>query len=464
MADWVALLLGVILTAGTAVFVASEFALVTLDPALVEHKATDRRSRIVVRSLRRLSGELSSAQVGITVTTILLGFISQPALTRIFRQVTDSWRIAESLSVAVAAAFALLCINVFSMLFGELVPKNYAIADPWGVAVKVVPLQRVFSIVFRPLIGVLDGSANAILRRCGIEPRSELSGARSAPELAALVKRSAEMGTLESGVARLLTNSIELDELTAVDVMTDRTRMVTVSSDDCAADIVMAARNTGHSRFPVCGTSRDDIVGFVHVRKALTVPRDRRARVPVTGIMDEAHQVPETVALRNLLVDLRETGLQIAVVVDEYGGTSGIVTLEDVVEELVGDVADEHDARRVGVLAAGDAWIVAGVMRPDEVFEHTGIELPVSPVYETVGGLVMANLGRVAQVGDTIEVPVPAVQGRASATQSGGPASEQASREPGRQAIAQLRVEVMAARRIVQVRLRVVSRPTNEGR
>ncbi|GAA2525454.1 hemolysin family protein [Rarobacter incanus] len=434
MNDYVALAIGVVLTLGTAIFVASEFALVTLDPALLADKKQDRRSRTVIASLRRLSTELSSSQVGITVTTILLGYVSQPALSRLFAELLSSRAAASGAALAVAGTLSMIAINVFSMLFGELVPKNYALSAPWQIARLVVPLQRAFTVAFKPLIAVLDGSANAILRRCGIEPREELSGARSAQELAALVRRSAQMGTLETGVARLLTNSIELDELFAVDVMTDRTRVSVISSESSAADVITLARATGHSRFPITGSSRDDIVGLVQVRKALAIPRARRESVPVTAIMDEAHQVPETVPLRSLLVELRDAGSQLAIVVDEYGGTSGIVTLEDVIEEIVGDVADEHDRDRALISAAGaGAWTVSGLARPDEVAEVTDIVLPESAAYETVGGLIMARLGRIAQAGDTIDVDTG----------------------PGGRAV-QLRVEAMAGRRVGRVRIRLV--------
>ncbi len=433
--DWIALALGVVLTIGTAVFVSSEFALVTLDPALVVDREDDRRSRVVRRALKHLSTELSSAQVGITLTTILLGYTAQPALVRLLDGPLGSSGLTGAVAGGIATVGALVIVNVFSMLFGELVPKNLALSAPWQVARLVVPVQRVFTVVLRPLIAVLDGSANAILRRFGFEPREEISGARSSQELAALVKRSALVGTLDVGTARLLTNSIDLDELTAVDVMTDRTRLAVLPQTATADDVIAQARLTGHSRFPVIGESRDDIVGLVHVRKAVAVPRDRRGRVPVTAVMDEAPQVPETVSLRSLLVELRELGLQMAVVVDEYGGTSGVVTLEDVVEELVGEVADEHDPRRAGVLRAPDgSWLLPGVLRPDELQERTGIVVPQSPEYETLGGLVMARLGRLPIAGDEVEIPAA---------------------RPGGDVVA-LRVETMEGRRVE--RLRVVVR------
>lgn len=416
--DWIMVAFGVLLTAGTAVFVASEFALVTLDPAVVgrveeseEAGHGDRRDRSVRAGLRHLSTELSSAQVGITVTTILLGYTAQPALANLLSAAFGHTVLMAGAAALLATVGALLAVNVLSMVFGELIPKNFALADPYGTARRTVPVQRVFTTVFRPLVAVLNGSANAILRRLGIEPKEELSGARSSSELAALVRRSAQEGTLDEGVATLLTNSIELDELSAVDVMTDRLRMVVVGRDATAEDVVDAARVSGHSRFPVIGDDRDDVVGLVHLRKAVAVPHDRRPDVPAAALMAEVPRVPETVRLGPLLVELRGFGLQMAVVVDEYGGTSGVVTLEDVVEELVGDVADEHDPRRAGATRVGDgAWLVPGVMRPDELVEVTGLGVPEGPAYETLGGLVMARLGRVPVAGDQIEIDDVAVR------------------------------------------------------
>ncbi|GAA4834057.1 hemolysin family protein [Luteimicrobium xylanilyticum] len=407
--DWLLLLLGVVLTAGTAVFVASEFALVTLDPAVLKSSGhgdePDRRDRSVRSALSELSTELSSAQVGITVTTILLGYTAQPALYDLVVAALGHTALARGVAVALAGIVALVVVNVFSMLFGELIPKNFALSLPYPTARLVVPLQRAFTTVARPVVVLLNGSANALLRRVGVEPVEELSGARSSTELAALVRRSAQEGTLEEGVATLLTNTIDLEELTAVDVMTDRLRMDVLHKEASAAELLDVVRATGHSRFPVIDRDRDDVVGLVHVRRAVSVPADRRADVPVAALMVDAPRVPETVGLGPLLVELRGFGLQMAVVVDEYGGTSGVVTLEDVVEELVGEVSDEHDARVVGARRLRDgSWRVQGQLRPDELTEQTGLEVPESGAYETLGGLVMTELGRVPAVGDEVEV------------------------------------------------------------
>lgn len=419
-ADWWFVLLGVALTAGTAVFVAAEFSLVTLDPGLVDRDPamSDRRGRSVRRALHHLSTELSSAQVGITITTVLLGYTTQPALSRLLA----GWLGSEWLGGATAtviAVVAILAVNGFSMIFGELVPKNMAIARPLGTARTVAPLQRGFTTALRPLITAFNNSANALLRRVGVEPREELSGGRSAQELAALVRRSAQAGTLEASTARLVTNSIEFGELTAVDVMTDRTRMTAVERDATAADVVALSRRTGHSRFPVTDGSSDDVVGIVQLRQAVSVPYERRGEVPAAALMGDAPRVPETVHLGPLLVELRAAPMQMALVVDEYGGTSGVVTLEDVVEELVGEVSDEHDRVRSAIARrlADGAWLVPGVLRPDELTELTQIVVPEEGPYETLGGLVMWRLGRIPEVGDVVvegrvELHVDQIAGR----------------------------------------------------
>ena len=405
LTDWLLVALGVLLTVGTAVFVAGEFSLVTLDPAAFGSEAADDpANRRVRRALRTLSTQLSGAQVGITTTTVLLGYTTQPAVGRLLRSALHG-PVSPALATGISVALALVLVNAFSMLVGELIPKNFALAAPLPMARVIAPFQLVFTAVFRPLIAVFNGSANGLLRRVGVEPREQLSGSRSASELASLVRRSAEQGTLDLSTATLLTNSLDFGGLTAVDVMTDRLRLVTVRRDDSAADVLRTARATGHSRFPVIGASSDDIVGVVTLRRAVAVPYERRAEVPAAALMVGVPRVPETVRLGPLLGELRGRGPQMAVVVDEYGGTSGVVTLEDVVEELVGDVADEHDRARGSAARRTDgSWGFPGVLRPDELAEITGLRVPDDGPYETLGGLVMARLGRIPAVGDVVVV------------------------------------------------------------
>ena len=399
---WLLVGLGVVLTLGTALFVAAEFSLVAIDPAHVpDDESGGKRVR---RALSTLSTQLSGAQVGITLTTVLLGYTAQPALTELLGIPLSNTALSRAAVATVAGITSLVLVNAFSMIIGELVPKNAAIARPMATARRVTPFMLGFTVALRPLIALLNGAANAILRLMGIEPKEELSGGRSRQELAALVRRSAEAGTLAPGTALLLKNTIDLDDLTAIDVMTDRTRMQTVSVEASAADVLALARGTGHTRFPVLGEGPDDVVGLVHLRQVIGVPASARSETPVSKLMVEAPRIPETMQMRPLLLELRDLGYQCAIVVDEYGGTAGLVTLEDVVEELVGDVADEHDRRRAQTFrTAGGGWILPGLLRPDEVAEITQLRIPESPAYETLGGFIMARLGRLASVGDVVE-------------------------------------------------------------
>ncbi|MDC4232705.1 hemolysin family protein [Actinomyces sp. B33] len=416
------LLLGVLLTAGTFIFVSAEFSLVALDQASVEQRAHagDKSAAQVLKATKTLSTQLSGAQVGITLTTILLGYTTQSTIARLLSRLLDDAGLAQALATGIAAVVAALVINAFSMLFGELVPKNLALAHPLRTAGLVVPFQTAFTTVFSPVIAVLGGSANWVLARFGIEPQEELSSARSASELAALVRHSAEEGTLDTSTASLFTNSIRISSLTAADVMTDRGLLHTLGEDRTAADVVALARETGHSRFPVIGEDSDDVIGLVSLRRAVAVPYERRADVPVvsSSLMAEAPEVPETAPLGPLMVQLRDEGLQMAVVVDEYGGVSGIVTLEDVIEEIVGEVSDEHDQRRLGIRRRADgAFLVPGTLRPDEIAERIGIALPDDGPYDTVAGLIMTDLGRLPVVGDAVDcagtrLEVAQIQGR----------------------------------------------------
>jgi CBS domain containing-hemolysin-like protein len=407
LTEWLLLLVGVLLTLGTAVFVAAEFAFVTLDKFTVEKAVEDgdKRAAGVLPALSTLSTQLSGAQVGITLTTLLVGYLTEPSLASLLNGPLTSLGLGESLADSVAGVVSVVVAAAFSMVVGELIPKNLALSVPMRTAGVVAPLQRGFTWATGPLLTVLNGSANWVLRRIGVEPQEELSGARSARELAALVRRSADMGTLDEGTANLISRSLLFGGQTAADVMTPRVRMEAIRLDETAADVVSRARTTGHSRFPVTGDDDDDIRGVVHVKAAVAVPPDRRHDVPAAALMAEARRVPDSLTLEPLLLQLRQKGLQLAIVVDEYGGTAGVVTLEDLIEEIVGDVSDEHDRDRGGLRQHRDtSWTVPGLARPDEVRDATGVEVPDDSAYETLGGFVMSRLGRIPSVGDEIEV------------------------------------------------------------
>ncbi|MDN5932302.1 MAG: hemolysin family protein [Pseudonocardia sp.] len=399
-------LLGVaVLTMGTFVSVASEFALTALERSQVDAhvaEADDGRARTVQRAHRALSFQLSGSQLGITVTTLVTGYIAEPAIASLFRPGLDAVGLPEGVAATTATVLSLLVATTLSMVFGELVPKNLAIASPLRTARTVVPLQSAFAHAFRWLISGLNSAANAVVRRLGVEPAEELRSARSPRELSSLVRSSAESGTLDAGTATLLDRSLRFTDRVAEDLMTPRVRVASLDADDTVADLIALARRSGFSRFPVDAGDPDTVLGVVHVKQAFGEP-DRCTMV--RDLVQTVPTVPASLDGDALLTALRGSGLQMAVVVDEYGGTAGIVTLEDLIEEIVGDVHDEHDgAERAHVQPLGDGgWLVAGLLRADEVAEATGFDMPDGP-YETLAGLVLARLGRLPDVGDDLVV------------------------------------------------------------
>jgi len=398
---------GILLIIGTAVYVAAEFSLVTVDRATVAQEAAagDGRSQSLLLGLRSLSTQLSGAQVGITVTTLALGYVMEPSLAALLATPLHGIGLSVAVAESVAVVVALVVAAVLSMVFGELVPKNLAIAAPLVTAKSVITPLRLSTMVFKPLIWVLNGTANGILRIFSIEPQEELRSARSTQELQSLVRRSAAQGTLAAPTAGLLSRTISFSGKTADDVLTPRTRVRFVKAVESVEAVLAAAIETGHARFPVTGTDSDDVVGQVHVKRAVAIPPEERAGVRVGQLMVGVPVVPGTMPLDDLLDLLRLQGFQMAVVADEYGGTAGILTLEDVVEELVGEITDEHDpsdprARR----QQDETWLLPGDLRPDQIADITGVTLPESGAYETVAGLLIARLGRLPDIADTVGV------------------------------------------------------------
>ncbi|TFC29826.1 HlyC/CorC family transporter [Cryobacterium sp. TMT2-18-3] len=406
MYEWIMLAAGLFLTVGTGLFVASEFALVNLDRSELEARRDRGETRLglTIAALRITSTHLSSAQLGITLTTLLTGYTMEPALTMLLSPSLIGLGLSPAVVPVVAVTTAVIVATLASMIIGELVPKNFALALPVQTAKLVIPFQTLFTTVFKPAVVVLNGSANGVLRSIGIEPKEELSGARTAEELSSLVRRSASAGLLEKDTATLLHRTLLFSGHTASDVMTPRPRVASIERTASAQAVIDLTRQTGYSRFPVVDEGVDDIVGIVHVKQAVAVPRRRRADVPVSALQSEAIRVPETMKLDGLLVELRGRGYQMAIVVDEYGGTAGVATLEDLVEELVGEVADEHDRTRAGVVLSTDSLTFPGMLRPDELLDRTGIVISEDGPYETVGGFVMSELGRLPVVGDVVQL------------------------------------------------------------
>lgn len=395
----------VLLTAGTAVFVAAEFSLTALERSTVESNVRDgdRRDVMVQRAHRTLSTQLSGAQVGISITTLATGFLAEPVVARLIHPGLTALNIPERFASGLALALAILIATSISMVFGELVPKNLAVARPVPTARWSAPLQLMFSFVFNPLIKFTNGTANWILRRLGIEPAEELRSARSPQELVSLVRSSAQRGSLDPVTAVLVDRSLQFGDRTAEELMTPRSKIDTLEADDTVLDLSEAATSTGHSRFPVIRGDLDETIGMVHVKQVFEVPAAARATTKLADLVQAVTKVPSTLDGDAVMTEVRANGLQTALVVDEYGGTAGMVTVEDLIEEIVGDVRDEHDVEPPDVVAAGQGWQVSGLLRIDEVAEGTEFRAPEGD-YETIGGLVLEKLGHIPEEGETVEL------------------------------------------------------------
>ncbi|MEO8888367.1 MAG: hemolysin family protein [Jatrophihabitantaceae bacterium] len=401
---WVAL---VVLIGANALFVAAEFALTSVDRSKLERRAEtgDRRAVAVRRAVGQLSYQLSAAQLGITICSLLLGFVAEPVVADVLRPLARSLGLPGGAVEPTAVVVALLLATLAQMLFGELVPQNLAISRPLAVARAVIPVQRAWARAGRPVVSLFDGAANAIVRSLGVTPRQELRAARTPTELRSVITASAEVGTLDAETAQLLRRALAFGDKTAGDVMTPRVRVVALQAGDSAADLIDAARTSGRSRFPVAGEDLDDVVGVVHVKYAFAVAREQRVLVSVRTLMARLLRVPESLDCDALLKRLSIARAQLCVVVDEYGGTAGVVTVEDLVEELVGQIRDEHDAGEIPeVMARGPAqWSVSGQTHKDSVAELLDIDAPAGP-FDTVAGVFMDRLGRIPAVGDRIEL------------------------------------------------------------
>lgn len=386
-----------ILVLATAFFVAGEFSLVAVDRSRVRRLAAegDRRAAALDRSLRQLSFELSGAQLGITVTSLLTGAIAEPALSGLFEPLVQriGW-IGVAARPAIEVALALFVANVASMLLGELVPKNFAIARPFGTATAAGIPMSWLNRLLRPVILFLNSAANWTVRKLGIQPREDLAGVRSLEELELMIRSSGEEGELDDAELFLLTRAISFTEKVAADVMVPRVSVEALSRHDSVAELRRLARETGHSRFPVYGEDLDEIADVAHVKDSFRIPPERRSITPVSQIAKPALVVPDSTPLDDLLIQMQRQSRAMVVVVDEYGGTAGIVTIEDLLEEILGEIADEHDATEQvpQVVQGEDRREVSGLLNRHDL-EELGIELPEGR-FETLGGYLTAHLGR----------------------------------------------------------------------
>ncbi|WP_432488699.1 hemolysin family protein [Kineococcus sp. SYSU DK018] len=411
MTDVLTLLLGVLvvvlITAVTAYFVAQEFAYMSVDRSGLGARAEagDAGARRALAVTRRTSFMLSGAQLGITVTGLLVGYVAEPLIGESLGALLGGAGVPTAVSLGVGAAFALLLSTFVQMLFGELFPKNYAIAEPERVATRLARSTLAYLKVFGWLIRVFDQASNALLRVLRIEPVHDVEHAATARDLEHIVEDSRESGDLPAELAVMLDRILDFPQRDVEHAMIPRSRVDVVTDTDDLG-LVRALMAIGHSRYPVVAAGTGDVVGVVHLADLLTTTEPDTA--PVTAIARPALVVSTLTTLPDVLRRLGETRNQLACAVDEHGGFAGVVTLEDLAEELVGEITDEHDeARPEYVPVEGDGvWEMSGEVHVDEVERALGVDLPRGD-YETIAGLVIAAHGGLPAEGAALDVELP---------------------------------------------------------
>jgi CBS domain containing-hemolysin-like protein len=349
-----------------------------------------------------LSFHLSGAQLGITVTSLLIGVIAEPAMARLLEPLLAPV-VGDGATRGISLALAIAIATFVQMIVGELVPKGLAIARPETTTFLLAPAVAAYGIIFGPLIRLLDGAANRTVRLLGVEPTEELSRVRTLPELKALVEVSREEGTLDVGASELLTRTIRFEGKVAEDVLIARTAIAALPREATIEDLVALAIVSGHSRFPVYDDDLDEILGVVHVRRVHGVPAGQRSDTGVIDFIEPVFAVPESRDLAEVLIDLHRENAHLAVVVDEYGGTAGIITLEDILEEIVGEIADEHDPleQPISRAVSEGEWILPGTTHPDELLDRTTLVIPEGE-YETLAGFMLDRLGHIPGAGEIV--------------------------------------------------------------
>lgn len=401
MSTLLGLLVVVLLVTASGMFVAVEFSLIAADRQRLEEQAErgSRASKAAVRAMKRLSFHLSGAQLGITVTSLVLGYLTEAFLADLIAGPLDTVGLGGP-TVSIGIAFG--AATVFQMVVGELVPKNLAISHPEVTARIMAPFALVVHGVLSPFILVFNATANWLLRRMGVEPKEELEVHRSLDELEYLIKTSGDSGLIDPDSHHLLTRTLRFGDKTAADALTPRVHVAAVPMRSTVAELAEEVARSRHSRYPVFEHDLDNVRGIATIGAVFAVAVDDRATTSVGDVMREPLVVPETRDLIDILDDFRGAEVPMAIVVDEHGGTAGILTLEDVLEELVGDVGDEHDPLPLTVGVADGLFVAAGTLHPDEVADLSGLDIPDGD-YETVAGFVLQRLGRIPAAGDVLE-------------------------------------------------------------
>ncbi|MTV25751.1 HlyC/CorC family transporter [Nitriliruptoraceae bacterium ZYF776] len=399
--DPVAIGLGLVLLLLNGTFVAAEISLLAARRTRVEEAADagDPRAVRALASLRELSVTFSGAQLGITMCSLGLGAVAEPAVATLLAGWLGGTALPTGLVPVVAVVLTLSLVVFLHMVVGEMAPKNLALARAEQVAFALARPFGWFVTLLRPLILVLNGAANLLVRLVRVEPVDEHKLVHTPQELALAVRESGDLGTIEGEDAQVLGAALRLAEIDAEDAMTPRIDLVAIADDASLDEVLEVARDSGHTRLPVFHGDPDHVVGLVHLKDLLTREADELAAMTIADLLRPIPAVPESRDLESLLRDMLDRTAHAALVVDEYGGTAGIVTLEDVLEELVGEIDDEFDAELHARRHAERVWVVPGTLRRDELERATGLVLDGGEA-ETVSGWLTERVGRLLVAGD----------------------------------------------------------------
>ncbi|MFD6948687.1 hypothetical protein A6A08_24380 [Nocardiopsis sp. TSRI0078] len=398
-----------LITVATGYFVAQEFGFMAVDRSRLRARAAagDTGAKRALDITGRTSFMLSGAQLGITVTGLLVGYVAEPMIGQGVGELLGVVGVPTGTGVAVGTVLALLFSTIVQMVFGELFPKNLAIARPEPVARWLALSTRIYLRIFGPVIWLFDQAAILLLKAVRIEPVEDVQHAATPRDLESIIAESRESGDLPAELSALLDRTLDFHDRTAGHAMIPRPEVTTVEEGDPVSRVVELMASD-HSRFPVLGDGVDDIVGVICLRDVLALGDRDLADVKVSEVARETVMVPASLPLPVLLDRLREAGEEFACVVDEYGGLAGVVTTEDLAEELVGEIADEHtpEEESPAYLEGEGSYLVPGALHIDEVERLIDHDLPPGD-YETVGGLVIHELHRLPEVGDQARIRLP---------------------------------------------------------
>lgn len=389
-----------------AFFVAAEFALVGVRKTRILQLSNEGNfdAKLALDAVKNIDRYIAAVQLGITISSLGIGWVGESTIARLihplFGFLPDSFESFTTHTVAITIAFAL--ITVLHVVIGELMPKSIALQFPEGTTLFVAKPMYVVTRLFAPMIFLLNGLGNILLRMCGIEPASGHHLVHSTEELNMLIDASYKGGVLNEKETEMLQNVFKFSDLTAEQIMIPRPDMVCIPLDISQENLSKILIENQYTRYPVYGSDLDHIVGFLHIKDIYPIIAEHK-KIELSSILREAFFIPETMTIDNLAVEFQKRRFQMAIVVDEFGGTSGLVTLEDVLEEIFGEVQDEFDEEEKDVKQTGEnVYEICGKMRTDEFNEYFNVSLDDDEDVKTIGGYFVKKLGRIAAENDEV--------------------------------------------------------------